>query len=69
MGMRNAGEEVQCKLTTRGARDFVLDDVDLVSESELLEQVEELSFGHMLRHLADEELDAVLAFRLRLLRH
>lgn len=57
--------------TSRSASCLVLDDVDLVDESELFEHCEKLSFGHVLRHLTYEQLHALFAlfFLLFTLRH
>ena len=57
--------------TSRGACDLVLDDVDLVYDSELLKQCKELRFRHMSRYLSDENLNALFFILLLpiLLRH
>lgn len=73
MGRNNLNDEGEGMggnaLTAGGSSGLVPDDVDLVDEGELLEQGEELSLVHVLWHLANEELHAVLALLILRLRH
>ena len=59
-------------LTSRGASNLVLDYVDFVDQSKLFEHCENLAFRHVLRHLTNEQLHALVARRFLLhfsLRH
>lgn len=50
---------IKVTVTSGGSSGLVFDDVDFIDKSKLFEHGEELSIGHVLRHLTHEQLHTI----------